>query len=82
MPEVFEQDERMSGEDERVIADERQPLLKPTKSNDPAIMHHLPQHWNLGYRWGIVGLLAFMAFTVYNSLPREDYVLRQADKVT
>lgn len=56
---------------------ERQPLLRLTKSNDPAIKHHLPQHWSLAYRWGIVGLLAFMAFTVYVSLRLGDYALTE-----
>lgn len=56
----------MGGEDERSVDErERMPLLRVTKSNDPAIKHHLPQHWGLAYRWGIVGLLALMAFTVY-----------------
>lgn len=63
MVEAHERTEAAMGGDD---VDERQPLLSLTKSNDPAIKHHLPQHWSLAYRWGIVGLLAFMAFTVYD----------------
>lgn len=57
--------------------DERQPLLQDGHADgtdtdkDVTIIDfdpHDPQNpveWTAGYRWAIVGLLAFMAFTVY-----------------
>lgn len=51
--------------------DETQPLLRPVKDsrNDATHNPDLPENWSLLYRWSIVALLAFLAFTVYELLP-------------
>lgn len=46
-------------------ADERQPLLRQVKSREDVYEDvQLPEEWGFAYKWGIVALLAFMAFTV------------------
>lgn len=50
---------------EDMTADERQPLLRQVKSREDVYDEvDLPEDWGLAYKWGIVALLAFMAFTV------------------
>jgi len=48
-------------------ADETQPLLRPIKDGEDNVTPNpnLPENWSLLYRWSIVALLAFLAFTVY-----------------
>lgn len=49
-----------------MTADERQPLLRQVKSREDVYDDiDLPEDWSLAYKWGIVALLAFMAFAVY-----------------
>jgi hypothetical protein len=44
---------------------ERQPLLRQVKSRDEIYDDVvLPEEWSLLYKWGLVSLLAFTAFTV------------------
>jgi hypothetical protein len=51
--------------EESMTVDERQPLLHQVKSRDEAYGNVvLPEEWSLAYRWGLVTLLAFTAFTV------------------
>ncbi|KAI7623211.1 hypothetical protein KC343_g7392, partial [Hortaea werneckii] len=61
------------------MIDEEQPLLRPDRAT-PSISHHTtpdpdadfdpdgdqddPRQWPMAYRWGLVSLLALMAFTV------------------
>ena len=48
-----------------MTVDERQPLLRQVKSREEAYDEIvLPEDWSLAYRWGLVALLAFTAFTV------------------
>lgn len=51
--------------EESMAVDERQPLLHQVKSREDVYDEpDLPEDWSLAYKWGIVALLAFMAFTV------------------
>jgi len=51
--------------EESMAVDERQPLLHQVKSREDVYDEvDLPEDWCLAYKWGIVALLAFMAFTV------------------
>jgi len=48
-----------------MTVDERSPLLRQVKSREDVYDDaDLPEDWSLAYKWGIVALLAFMAFTV------------------
>lgn len=51
--------------EESMTVDERQPLLQQVKSREDVYENaDLPEDWCFAYKWGIVALLAFMAFTV------------------
>jgi len=51
--------------EESMAVDERQPLLHQVKSREDVYDEvDLPEDWCLAYKWGIVALLASMAFTV------------------
>lgn len=44
---------------------ERQPLLRQVKSREDVYDDVvLPERWSFAYKWGVVALLAFTAFTV------------------
>jgi hypothetical protein len=52
-------------EESMTVDHERQPLLHQVKSRDEVYDDVvLPEEWSLAYRWGLVALLAFTAFTV------------------
>lgn len=65
------------------MRDEERPLLQsdralptsyhtthdPDADFDPNDDQDDPRQWPMAYRWGLVSLLALMAFTVYASIP-------------
>jgi hypothetical protein len=52
-------------EESMTVDHERQPLLRQVKSRDEVYDDVvLPEEWSLAYKWGLVALLAFTAFTV------------------
>jgi pyridoxine/pyridoxamine 5'-phosphate oxidase len=56
---------KISEESMTVDERERQPLLQQVKSRENVYQDaDLPEDWCFAYKWGIVALLAFMAFTV------------------
>ena len=51
--------------EESMTVDERQPLLRQVKSREEVYDDVvLPEQWSFAYKWGLVALLAFTAFTV------------------
>ena len=51
--------------EESMTVDERQPLLRQVKSREEVYDDVvLPEEWSFAYKWGLVALLAFTAFTV------------------
>jgi hypothetical protein len=52
-------------EESMTVDAERQPLLQQVKSREDVYEDaDLPEDWCFAYKWGVVALLAFMAFTV------------------